>query len=184
MKRIKSKLIALCISGVAFNTYSSDLALNELKNLSEFQLGVDNSAVIDLEEANYSSAVIQQKSLGNKVGNAAKIKQRGNYNDAFIAQQGSKNIAYINQRGDYNEAAVSQDGYENLGVIYQNGNNNKAGIVQKGRKNKGKISQYGDDNTALIVQKSNVRNFRSDIQQTGGQTHVIINGMNRNITVR
>ncbi|UTV29079.1 hypothetical protein [Photobacterium atrarenae] len=184
MKRIKSKLIALCISGAAFNTYSSDLALNELMNLSEFQLGVDNSAVIDLEEASHSSAVVQQKSIGDKVGNAAKIKQRGNYNDAFIAQQGSRNIAYINQRGDYNEAAVSQDGYENMGVIYQLGNNNKAGIVQKGRRNKGKISQYGDDNKALIVQKSNVRSFRSDIQQTGGQTHVIINGMNKNITVR
>ncbi|UXI02659.1 hypothetical protein [Photobacterium sp. TY1-4] len=184
MKVIRSKLIALCISGVAFNVYSSDLALNELKDLSEFELGLDNSAVIELEESNYSSAMINQQSNGLKTGNSAKIKQRGNYNDAYIAQQGSKNVAYINQNGDYNEAAVSQDGYENVGVIYQLGNNNKAGIVQKGRRNKGNITQYGDDNTALIVQKSNVSQFRSDIRQTGGQTHVIINGMNKNITVR
>jgi minor curlin subunit len=56
-------------------------------------------------------------------------------------------------------------------------------LVQKGRGNEGEISQYGNDNTALIVQKSNVRNFQSEINQTGGQTHVIINGMNRNIVI-
>ncbi|MEJ2766064.1 hypothetical protein VV869_19090 [Photobacterium sp. MCCC 1A19761] len=184
MKLIRIKLIALCITGVAFHVHSSDLALNELKDLSEFQLGLDNSAVIDLEEASYNSAVIDQQSYGLNAGNAAKIKQRGNYNDAYIAQQGGQNIAYTNQNGEYNKAAITQDGYENEGVIYQLGNNNKAGIVQQGKRNKGTITQYGDDNTALIVQKSNVSQFRSNIRQSGGQTHVIINGMNKNITVR
>lgn len=184
MKSYKKLIIPLFLSGVSFNVFSSDLAFNELGKLSELQLGYDNISSVEQNGAYNSTATVVQQNKYSGLGNAAKIKQSGSRNDAYIAQKGSGNKAYIDQNGDDNYAAVIEDGFDNTGVILQYGNNNKAAIIQKGSKNQGEIAQYGNDNKALIVQKSNVRYFKSDINQTGGQTHVIINGMNKSITVR
>jgi len=184
MKSYQKLIIPLFLSGISFNVLSGDLAYNELSKLSELQLDYDNISSVKQNAAYNSTATVVQQNRYGGLGNAAKIKQSGSRNDAYIAQKGSGNKAYIDQNGDDNYAAVLEDGFDNTGVILQYGNNNKAAIIQKGSKNRGEIAQYGNDNKALIVQKSNVRYFKSDINQTGGQTHVIINGMNKSITVR
>lgn len=156
MKSYQKFIIPLFISGVtgiSFNAYSGDLALNELGKLSELQLGYDNIANVEQNGAYYSTATIVQQNKYNGLGNAAKIKQSGSRNDAYIAQKGSGNKAYIDQNGDDNYAAVLEDGFDNTGVILQYGSNNKAAIIQKGSSNQGEIAQYGNDNKALIVQK-------------------------------
>lgn len=187
MKSYRKIITPLYLSGFAcfsLNVYSSDLALNELSNLSELQIGYENMSSVELDGAYNSRVTIEQKKRHNGLGNAAKVKQSGNHNHALIVQDGNDNKAYVNQEGDYNFAAILEGGYGNYGVIQQYGNNNEAAILQHGQNNQGKITQYGDDNKALIVHKSNVQYFKSDINQTGGQTHVIINGMNKSIKIQ
>ena len=184
MKSYQKLIIPMFLSGISFNVLAGDLAYNELSKLSELQLNYDNISSVEQTGAYNSTATVVQQNRYGGLGNAAKIKQSGSRNDAYIAQKGSGNKAYIDQNGDDNYAAVLEDGFDNTGVILQYGSNNKAAIIQKGSKNRGEITQYGNDNKALIVQKSNVRYFKSDINQDGGQTHVIINGMNKSITVR
>ncbi|MGF1703533.1 hypothetical protein L4D09_24895 [Photobacterium makurazakiensis] len=165
------------------HAYSRDLALNELGHISEINYGFDNYAYIKVSNGNSNLATITQKSVIGLSNNKAAISQSGNNNKAIIHQRGAYNKAVIQQDGYSNHAYISENGYDNTAIILQAGYNNKATIVQKGNGNEGEISQYGNDNTALIVQKSNVKSFKSQVTQTGGQTHVIINGMNRNIVI-
>ncbi|WP_051035886.1 hypothetical protein [Photobacterium marinum] len=185
MKKIT--IAQICVSTVTFiccNAQASDLALNELSHLSELQYGYDNYASVELNNAYNGRVDIIQDDYNQGYGNSAKVLQKGENNDAYIAQYGSGNIAYINQYGNRNTAHITEYGSGNAGLIKQYGNDNEAAILQKGDGNQGQITQYNDDNKALIVQKSNVQYFKTDITQNGGQTHVIINGMNKGITIR
>lgn len=177
----------LCVSTVTFiccNSQAGDLALNELSHLSELQYGYDNYASVELTDAYNGRVNIIQDDYNSGYGNSARVLQTGGNNTASVAQYGSSNIAYINQHGNRNTAYITEYGSGNSGLIKQYGNDNEAAILQEGDGNQGKIIQYNDDNKALIVQKSNVQYFKTDITQNGGQTHVIINGMNKGITIR
>jgi minor curlin subunit len=165
------------------NAFSEDLAYNELRNLSELQSGFDNVAVVNLNNATNSNATIIQKSFGNHKGNAAKIKQQGNDNNATIGQIGNGNRAYINQNGYNNEAAILQAGLYNDGIIIQNGDNNTAYLVQKGYGNEKVINQQNNDNTAYVVEKNNVRHSDYSVNQNGNDHIIIVNGMNKHISV-
>jgi minor curlin subunit len=178
----------LSLSGlllVSFSTHaiSEDLAKNELRSLSELQSGFDNVAVVNLNEAINSNATIVQKSFGRHKGNAAKIKQQGRDNNATIGQVGNGNRAYINQNGYNNEAAILQAGFYNDGIIIQNGDNNKAYLVQKGYGNEKLINQQDNNNTAYVVEKSNVRHSDYSVNQNGNDHIIIVNGMNKHISV-
>ncbi|WP_299018565.1 hypothetical protein [uncultured Photobacterium sp.] len=180
----KLAFVTIMMACANFNSQASDLALNELSHLSELQYGFDNYASVELDYALNSNVNIIQENNSYGQGNSALVKQSGENNSASIEQYGGGNIAYIHQYGSGNAAYVSEYGYSNYGVIKQYGNNNEATIIQEGGNHQGEITQYNDDNKALVVQKSNVEYFKTDITQSGGQTHVIINGMNKNITIR
>lgn len=167
----------------SFHAYGGDLALNELRDLSELQSGSDDLAVVELGEARNSLAMIEQVNGIYGKGNAAKISQQGNHNNAYIKQEGNGNRALIDQNGNDNTAAILQYGYYNDGYILQDGNNNDAYIVQRGQYIEYSISQQGDNNTAYLMDKRGVNNSSYSVNQSGSELIILVNGMNRNISI-
>ena len=94
-----------------------------------------------------------------------------------------KNRALIDQNGNDNTAAILQYGYSNDGYIVQNGNDNEAYIVQKGQYMEHSINQQGNDNKAFIMDKRGVNYSSYSVEQSGSEQIILVNGMNRNISI-
>ena len=67
--------------------------------------------------------------------NAAVLSQRGNRNEAFIAQIGEDNFARLAITGNGNTTAVTQLGNNNLFDLTLTGNNNPVSVQQLGNNN-------------------------------------------------
>lgn len=155
----------------------SELSINE--ELSPDHIG--NMANINIS-GEFNHAYIEQNS-SYKSGNIASINQNGRNNKSLINQGGEANSANIDQYGNSNLAIILQNGSGNNGSISQYGNENEAILSQSGDSLDGSISQLGNGNLAYIVDNSSVSMSGYNINQSGQQSLIIINGMNRNISM-
>ncbi|MDO6706531.1 curlin subunit CsgB [Photobacterium sp. 1_MG-2023] len=179
LRRINSGLFALSFICAQVST-AGELANNEL---NEVWGSDDNIASIEAYGATDSTAIIVQKSGGGLGGNQSKIKISGHDNFAYSHQEGYYNRSYIEQDGNENYAAIYQNGIGNDGSIEQYGNGNTAILSQSGIGHSDSITQHGDDNLAVVVNKPYVLFSGFDINQSGHESIMILNGMSRNISV-
>ncbi|MDO6579999.1 curlin subunit CsgB [Photobacterium sp. 2_MG-2023] len=177
-----SNAVALLGVILSFPAFSSDLARNELSRVSELSDDFNNVARVELKNAYESSATINQSHLFGS-GNKALIRQSGYNNNANIDQIGGGNLSYIEQNGNDNYAAIYQAGWNNEGAIIQNGNQNRAVLSQTGIGLSETINQDGDGNMAFVIDKPNVNYSGFNINQSGNEQILIVNGMNKQITV-
>ncbi|MGB2078278.1 MAG: hypothetical protein ACPHV3_00735 [Vibrio sp.] len=168
-----------------------DLLGNELGGISELS---ENQAQVYLAHSTAGQVTINQQ--GGQVGNPnqAFVGQTGYGNEATINQTGSGNTAKVVQLGVKNDANIKQDGFDNTALIVQSGLFNSATIEQSGNGNNAYIgqvglgqdeylSQTGGENTFAFVDKKGVSYSGYNVQQTGGETLLILNGMNATFNV-
>lgn len=115
----------------------------------------DNCAYVDLEDAIFSTAIIDQSFDGGIIeGNVANIQQSGRDHFAMIKQNGFKNTADIDQSGANNIAIIKQFGSNKSASITQDGVDNVAFTKQLGAdKSEIDVTQNGNENFAVVVSK-------------------------------
>ncbi|MEI8596017.1 hypothetical protein [Photobacterium sp. Hal280] len=176
----------LFICGALFVSSASafDLARNEFGYYDSELDGINgNASSVELSNATNSKVFIRQNSPQGWKGNKAMVRQSGNNNVAVANQNGVNNFAYLDQNGNDNIAAVYQNGWNNKGIIIQNGNENFAALVQNGNNSREYINQQGDGNKAVVVERPGVSYSGYNINQSGNEQLLIVNGMNKNISV-
>lgn len=183
-QEINKSVLLICGALFCSSVNALDLARNEFGYYNTELDGIDgNSSLVELSNATNSTVVIRQNSPQGWKGNKAIVRQSGNNNVAVAHQNGVNNLAYLEQNGDDNIAAIYQNGWNNKGMIIQNGNDNFAALVQKGNNSREYINQQGDGNKAVVVERPGVSYSGYNINQSGNEQILIVNGMNKNISV-
>ncbi|WP_117235036.1 hypothetical protein [Vibrio maerlii] len=159
-----------------------------LSSLSVFsqsdQSQYNNEALIDLEDAIYNTAIIDQFHDGGSI----------EPNQAEIKQSGFANLAVIKQSGNHNLSSIKQDGNLNIAVSKQVGSNKTANISQVGNRNKAFVGQYGVDESNISLEQNNNRNLAliatsaansgtQSYTQNGGEFLFIHSHTNRSIKI-
>lgn len=186
MSKLSVSVFFFLLSTCSYVFAWTDLGINEfsssdeLTQLSELNEGNNNNAIVNLEHAFNSQVIIKQNNFIG-IGNKAKVNQNGTSNQALISQMGGNNTGLITQNGNNNSATLQQWGVNHEGAILQQGNDNTAYLTQLGSNNENAITQTGDSNFAAAVNKKSGSSF--SIEQTGNQGIILVNGMDRFISI-
>ena len=187
MKKLSVNYLYLLMAVSSYTYADLDLGINEfnapseLTELSELNTGHSNNAIVELNNSTNSRITIVQHNVNGVGSNKAKVKQAGYNNTAAVLQLGSNNTGLVIQNGNNNSASLEQWGTNLEGAILQNGNDNIAHLVQVGNDQQNAVNQTGDSNIAAAVNKNNGAGF--SISQTGNQGIILVNGMDRFISI-
>ena len=187
MKKLSVSYLYLLLAVSSYTYANGDLGINdfnspeELAALSELNTGYDNHAIIELTNSANSKVIILQHNVNGAGSNKAKVQQTGYNNNASVVQLGSNNTGLVIQDGTNNYASLEQLGVSHEGAIIQNGNDNIAHLKQTGNGKQNAVTQTGDSNIAAAVNKNNGAGF--SINQTGNQGIILVNGMDRFISI-
>ncbi|MEO3989080.1 hypothetical protein [Pseudocitrobacter cyperus] len=192
LQTAKDSLLYIRQSGGKNNTIGTGLLDNKggASGNTFTQSGSDNQMVINQDQSDnhiyspgqsgtHNKAVIYQKGKNDLTANLS-----GNYNEAYISQNGQGNKADVNQSGGFNDLNLKQKGHYNTADLTQTGggfynghndrgsggSNNSGGnvmdVTQLGFNNDATVNQNGSSNTITLAQNSS--NGIATIDQSGG----------------